>query len=110
MAQSEPKISPTALANLANPGGYPVKLQTEVLKDARRSRQFTVDFYLPQGLSQPAPVIVFSHGLASDRQHFAATAKHLASHGFVAVTVEHPGSNLQKFKNTIFAILGSNLL
>jgi predicted dienelactone hydrolase len=101
LAQSEPKISPTALANLASPGGYPVKLQTEVLKDTRRSRQFTVDFYLPQGLSQPAPVIVFSHGLASDRQHFAATARHLASHGFVAVTVEHPGSNSRKFKQLL---------
>ena len=101
LAQSEPKIASNALANLASSGGYSVKLQTEVLKDARRNRQFTVDFYLPQGLSQPAPVIVFSHGLASDRQHFAATAKHLASHGFVAVTVEHPGSNLQKFKQLL---------
>lgn len=101
LAQSEPKIEPNALANLANPGVYPVKLQTELLKDTRRDRQFTVDFYLPQGLSQPAPVIVLSHGLASDRQHFAAIAKHLASHGFVAVTVEHPGSNLQKFKNLL---------
>ncbi len=101
LAQSEPKIEPNAMANLANPGAYPVKLQTEILKDARRSRQFTVDFYLPQGLSQPAPVIVLSHGLASDRQHFAAIAKHLASHGFLAVTVEHPGSNLQKFKNLL---------
>ncbi len=101
LAQSEPKIEPTAMANLANPGKYSVKLQTEILKDVRRSRQFTADFYLPQGLSQAAPVIVFSHGLASDRQHFATLAKHLASHGFVAVTVEHPGSNLQKFKNLL---------
>jgi predicted dienelactone hydrolase len=100
-AQSEPKIEPNSMANLANPGGYPVKLQTEILKDVRRSRQFAVDFYLPQGLSQPAPVIVLSHGLASDRQHFAAIAKHLASHGFIAVTLEHPGSNLQKFKNLL---------
>jgi predicted dienelactone hydrolase len=101
LAQSEPKIAPNAMANLANSGGYPVKLQTEILKDARRSRQFIADFYLPQGLSQPAPVIVFSHGLASDRNHFAAIAKHLASHGFIAVTVEHPGSNSQKFKNLL---------
>jgi predicted dienelactone hydrolase len=101
LAQSEPEIESTAMADLANPGRYPVKLQTEILKDPRRSRQFTADFYLPQGLSKPAPVIVLSHGLASDRQHFAATARHLASHGFVAVTIEHPGSNLQKFKNLL---------
>jgi predicted dienelactone hydrolase len=101
LAQSEPKIDPKAMANLASPGAYSVKFQTEILKDTRRSRQFIADFYLPQGLSQPASVIVFSHGLASDRQHFAAIAKHLASHGFMAVTVEHPGSNSQKFKNLL---------
>ncbi len=101
LAQSEPKIEPKAMANLASPGIYPIKLQTEILKHSRRDRQFTVDFYLPQGLSQPAPVIVFSHGLASDRQHFAAIAKHLASHGFVAVTLEHPGSNTQRFKQLL---------
>ena len=101
LAQSEPKIAPAAMANLASPGRYPVTLQPEILTDPRRNRQFTADFYLPQGLSQPAPVIVLSHGLASDRQHFAAIAKHLASHGFVAVTVEHPGSSLQKFKNLL---------
>jgi predicted dienelactone hydrolase len=101
LAASEPEIVLTDLQNLANPGKYPVKLQTETLKDVRRDRQFVVDFYLPQGLSQPAPVIIFSHGLASDRQHFTATARHLASHGFVAVTVEHPGSNLQKLKQLL---------
>ncbi len=101
LAKSEPEIDSTAMADLANPGRYLVKLQTEILKDPRRSRQFTADFYLPQGLSKPAPVVVLSHGLASDRQHFAATAKHLASHGFLAITLEHPGSNLQKFKNLL---------
>jgi predicted dienelactone hydrolase len=101
LAKSEPKLAPNAMANLANPGRYPVKVQTEILQDTRRSRQFTVDLYLPQGLSQPAPVIVLSHGLASDRQHFAAISKHLASHGFIAATVEHPGSNTQRFKNLL---------
>ena len=101
LARSEPKIEPKAMATLGSPGQYPVKLQPEILNDVRRKRRFNVDFYLPQGLSQAAPVIVFSHGLASDRQHFAVTARHLASHGFVAVTVEHPGSNTQKFKSLL---------
>jgi predicted dienelactone hydrolase len=101
LTRSEPKIEPKAMPKLASPGQYPIKLQPQILHDLRRKRRFAVDFYLPQGLRQPAPVIVFSHGLASDRQHFAATARHLASHGFVAVTVEHPGSNLQQFKNLL---------
>lgn len=101
LTRSEPKIEPKAMQNLASPGQYPVKLQPQILNDLRRKRRFAVDFYLPLGLRQPAPVIVFSHGLASDRQHFAATARHLASHGFIAVTVEHPGSNTQKFKSLL---------
>ncbi len=98
LAKSEPKIDPQTMASLAISGSYPVKLQTEILKDASRQRQFTVDFYVPQGVLKPAPAIVLSHGLGSDRQHFAAISKHLASHGFVAVTVEHPGSNTQKLQ------------
>lgn len=101
LTRSEPKIEPKAMPTLASPGQYPVRLQPQILNDLRRKRRFKVDFYLPQGLRQPAPVIVFSHGLGSDRQHFAATARHLASHGFVAVTVEHPGSNTQKVKSLL---------
>lgn len=86
LAKTEPKIKPRMMANLADPGQYTFKLQTEILNDVKRNRRFPVDFYLPQEISQPAPVILLSHGLASDRQHFAAIAKHLASHGFVAVT------------------------
>jgi predicted dienelactone hydrolase len=101
LSQSEPKIEPKMLANLAEPGQYLVKIETETLIDTQRKRPFTVDFYWPQGATRPAPAIVLSHGLGSDRQHFAALAKHLASHGFVAVTVEHPGSNLEKLQQLL---------
>jgi predicted dienelactone hydrolase len=101
IAQAEPKIDPQIMASLAGVGPYSVKLQTENLTDLQRQRQLTADFYLPQGLTQPAPVVVFSHGLGADRQHFASTAKHLASHGFVAVTLEHPGSNTTKLQQLL---------
>ncbi len=101
LAQSEPKIDPQRLPNLAVAGPYPVKLQTEIFHDRRRNRRFAVDLYLPQGVPQPAPTVIFSHGLASDRQHFADQARHIASHGFVAVTIDHPGSDLQKFRNLL---------
>jgi predicted dienelactone hydrolase len=101
LAQSEPQIEPKMLASLAEAGQYLIKLETETLIDVRRNRSFIVDFYWPQGATRPAPVIVLSHGLGSDRQHFAALAKHLASYGFVAVTVEHPGSNLGKLQQLL---------
>jgi predicted dienelactone hydrolase len=101
LARSEPKIDTQVLPDLTQTGQYPVTLQTETLQDRRRNRRFTVDIYLPQGAPQPAPTVVFSHGLGSDRQHFAAIARHIASYGFVAVTIDHPGSNLQKFQNLL---------
>jgi predicted dienelactone hydrolase len=101
LAQAEPKIDLQKLADLTVAGQYRVKLQTEVLKDSKRNRQFTADFYLPQGVPQASSVVVLSHGLSSDRQHFAVIARHLASHGFVAVTIEHPGSNLAKLQNLL---------
>jgi predicted dienelactone hydrolase len=100
-ARSEAKIDLRSMADLTIAGKYRVKLQTEVLTDSQRNRQFTVDFYLPQEVPQAASVVVLSHGLASDRQHFAVIARHLASHGFVAVTIEHPGSNLAKLQNLL---------
>lgn len=101
LARSEPKINSQVLPDLTVAGQYPVKLQSETLQDRRRNRNFAVDFYLPQGVPQSAPTVIFSHGLASDRQHFAAIARHIASYGFVAVTIEHPGSSLQKFQNLL---------
>jgi predicted dienelactone hydrolase len=101
LAQTEPKVDLKKLVDLTVAGQYRVKLQTEVLKDSKRNRQFTADFYLPQGVPQASSVVVLSHGLSSDRQHFAVIARHLASYGFVAVTIEHPGSNLAKLQNLL---------
>jgi predicted dienelactone hydrolase len=101
LAKSEPRTELKKLESLIGNGKYEVKLQTENLKDLNRDRKFTVDIYLPQAAPKPLPVLVFSHGLASDRQHFATLANFLASHGFVAVSVEHPGSNTLKFQNLL---------
>jgi len=54
---------------------------------------FRVELYIPEGLSQPAPVVVISHGLGSDPKAFAYLAEHLASHGFVVVVPQHIGSD-----------------
>ncbi|MGA9377184.1 MAG: alpha/beta hydrolase [Phormidium sp.] len=54
---------------------------------------FRVELYIPEGLSQPAPVVVISHGLGSDPKAFAYLGEHLASHGFVAVLPQHIGSD-----------------
>ncbi|MBF2099095.1 MAG: alpha/beta hydrolase [Gloeomargaritaceae cyanobacterium C42_A2020_066] len=49
-----------------------------------------VDFYLPQGLTSPAPVVVISYGFASNQNTFAYLASHLASNGFVVAMPTYP--------------------
>lgn len=100
-AKSEPKVVPENLPPLTQVGQYAVNLQTETLKDAKRNRSLEVDIYLPQGLNQPTPVVVLSHGLGSNRKHFASMAKFLASHGFIAVNLEHPGSNSEQLQRLL---------
>lgn len=49
------------------------------------------DLYLPE--TKNAPLVVLSHGLGGNRETLAYLAEHLASHGFAAAVVEHPGSS-----------------
>lgn len=42
----------------------------------------------------PYPLIVFAHGLSSFRRQSASYAQHLASHGYVVVSPDFPGSHL----------------
>ncbi|MEM8810253.1 MAG: alpha/beta hydrolase, partial [Cyanobacteria bacterium P01_G01_bin.38] len=49
------------------------------------------DLYLPD--VENAPMVVLSHGLGGNRETLAYLAEHLASHGFAAAVVEHPGSS-----------------
>ncbi len=98
--------------NLRRRGEFGVNKQSLTLQDltrqtgqldgtgnpVRRERTIEVDLYIPQAGAQattlyPAPVVVISHGLGSDRMTFAYLADYLASYGFVVAVPEHPGSN-----------------
>ena len=94
------------LSDLRQTGSYPVvqKTMTFKIEYVRQTRlgfsadyNLDADIYLPQNLTQPAPLAVFSHGFTSNRFHFKYLAEHLASHGYVVVVPEHIGSN-SKFK------------
>jgi predicted dienelactone hydrolase len=45
----------------------------------------------------PFPVIVFSHGLGGSREGYKYLGRHWASYGYVAVHVEHLGSDTAAF-------------
>lgn len=83
------------------PGPYTWKKSSVTLTSPTRDRTFGIDIYLPNGSPRPAPVVVISHGLGSDRISFEYLAKHLASYGFAVAVPEHPGSNAQQIQDLI---------
>ncbi|NJO71742.1 MAG: transporter substrate-binding domain-containing protein [Oscillatoriales cyanobacterium RM1_1_9] len=101
-AAVEPKMDFSRLPNLQQPGPYTFTKRTIsfTVQDLRQtgtgltgSYQLDVDVYLPDGLSEPAPLIISSHGFGAYRGN-NNQAQHLASHGFAVAIPEHIGSNL----------------
>lgn len=58
-------------------------------------RKVPVKVHLPVG-DAASPVIVLSHGAGGDRDTHFAQARHLASHGYAVLCLEHVGSNREK--------------
>lgn len=63
------------------------------------AREIPVRLYLPAALRDPAPVVLFSHGLGGSRASNAYCGAHWAARGFVAVFVQHPGSDDSVWKD-----------
>jgi predicted dienelactone hydrolase len=78
---------PLQTADAARP--EPLEL---VVEDAARSRSLPVRVYLPAD-NAAAPVILFSHGLGGSRAMGTYLANHWSQRGYVAVFLQHPGSD-----------------
>lgn len=63
-----------------------------VVKDEGRGREIPLRVYLPTQTA-PQPVVLFSHGLGGSREGSAYLGKHWAARGYVAVFLQHPGSD-----------------
>ncbi len=68
------------------------------VRDEDRQRDIPVLVYLP-AQKTPAPVILFSHGLGGARTNNRFLGEHWAARGYVAVFVQHPGSDESVWKN-----------
>jgi len=71
-----------------------VELET-IERDARdeeRERELPLLIY-PPATAEPAPVVLFSHGLGGSRHGSAYLGEHWAARGYVAVFLQHPGSD-----------------
>lgn len=88
----------SALAqDYAAPGTAPITTTLGELVDDTRDRTLPYRLYRPATLSGPHPIVIFSHGLGGSREAAAYLGEHLASHGFLALHIQHPGSDQALF-------------
>ena len=88
------------LQKLQIPGAYTWHKYTLSYKNPRHDYKGYFDLYQPK-VDRAVPLIVISHGLASDRQTFAYLAEHFASYGFAVAVVEHDDISLNKFDRVL---------
>lgn len=89
-------------ADLRQPGPFQVVQYTLDLTEATPPHPIRVLCHQPQPWpSQPTPVIVQSHGLASSPEDLESYARHLASYGYFVVAPWHPGSDVTQVRDTL---------
>lgn len=90
-ASAQPSSAQAASPRASTQAG--VRIIYEDWQDSARNRSIPVKFYIPEKLSAPAPVVVFSHGLGGSREAAIYLGNHWAKHGYVCVFIQHPGSD-----------------
>ncbi len=93
-----PKTPSKAYDPLALPSEQPPAPLELTVTDTNRHRDIPILVYLPAE-TNAAPVVLFSHGLGGNRQASAYLGRHWAARGYVAVFLQHPGSDDGVWKN-----------
>lgn len=78
--------------------GFEAAVLRLTVKDAGRKREIPVKVYLPAA-TNAAPVVLFSHGLGGSRENNVYLGQHWAARGYVAVFMQHPGSDESVWKD-----------
>jgi predicted dienelactone hydrolase len=89
-----PKYDPLAVAE------KPPEVKDIAVDDEKRSREIPLRVYLPPDQKTPAPVVLFSHGLGGSREGSKFLGLHWAKRGYVAVFLQHPGSDTGVWRGT----------
>lgn len=82
---------------ISTTGIYDWQKEAYTYYNPHRSKAGYFDLYIPE--KNKSPLVVISHGVASNRQTFTYLGEHLASHGFAVAIVEHDDISLNKFDN-----------
>lgn len=78
----------------SSPGPSPVSDRDFTWHDASRNRDLPIRVYTPSAASSsPLPVVLFSHGLGGSRRAGENWGRHWASHGYLCLHLQHPGSD-----------------
>jgi predicted dienelactone hydrolase len=100
-ALARPAVADTpdkAYDPLKLPSGAPPLPLDVTVTDTNRHRDIPIRLYLPADTNS-APVVLFSHGLGGNRQASAYLGRHWSARGYVAVLLQHPGSDDGVWKN-----------
>lgn len=100
-AVADPPLDYAQLPDLSQPGPYtftqetlniPIQAARPTLEGYSGNYTLRADLYLPQGLTEPAPIVVYSHGWGGRLGDGKYIAEHLASYGFAVAVPEHIGT------------------
>jgi predicted dienelactone hydrolase len=84
-------------------GRYDVETLKQSWEDAARKRVLPIHVVAPRvtaaTVEAPFPVIVFSHGLGGSTAAGKRWSEHWASHGYIVVHIQHPGSDESIWKD-----------
>lgn len=82
--------------DISHPGE--VEILDLKIMDKEREREIPLRVYLPNRLN-PAPVVLFSHGLGGSCKGNGYLGKHWAGRGYAVAYLQHPGSDSSVWKN-----------
>lgn len=76
-----------------------VKIVDGDFLDAGRNREVPYRVYFPESMQGRYPAVIFSHGLGGSRYAAAYLGKYLAGNGYIALHIQHPGSDVSVWRN-----------
>jgi predicted dienelactone hydrolase len=100
-AAVDPALAYDQLPDLNEPGPYAFRterLAFDIQSTRTTLNSFTghytlrVDMYVPEGITDPVPLVVYSHGWGGRLSDGAVSGEFLASHGFAVAVPEHIGT------------------
>jgi predicted dienelactone hydrolase len=101
--QNRADSSPTNLdfEHLLKPGKVSWHKESLIVNPISLDNLINASVYLPEGLKEPAPLVVIAPGLNTDIKSLEYVAKHLASHGFGIIAIDFPQTDSQRITSSL---------